>query len=130
MKRTHLAFLAVLGTALAAPVAAQPMGGQGMGPGAGTAQGMGPGGGMGSGAGPAMRFNFDKDNTPGWTLMSAEERTAHSGKMRAAKTYEECKALQTEHHQAMDVRAKEKGVTLPAPRSNGCDRMKARGFFK
>ncbi|MDZ4251422.1 MAG: hypothetical protein U1A72_02475 [Sulfuritalea sp.] len=40
------------------------------------------------------------------------------------------KALQTEHHQAMEVRAKEKGVTLPAPRDNGCERMKARGFVK
>jgi hypothetical protein len=50
--------------------------------------------------------------------------------MRGAKTYEECKAVQDEHHKAMEVRAKEKGVTLPAPRNNGCDRMKARGFYK
>jgi len=137
MKLTYIALLAVLGASLAAPVVAQPAGGQGMGPGQGMGQGMGPGGGMGPGAGgmgpgggKAMRFNFDKNNTPGWALMSAEERTAHSSKMRNAKTYDECKSLQTEHHQAMEVRAKEKGVTLPAPRDNGCDRMKARGFFK
>jgi hypothetical protein len=91
---------------------------------------MGPGAGMGPGAATAPRFNFNKDNTPGWKLMTAEERTAHSGKMRGAKTYEECKAVQDEHHKAMEVRAKEKGVTLPAPRNNGCDRMKARGFYK
>ena len=114
-KFRQLALLAILGAALAAPVAAQPGGGPGMGPG---------GGGMG------MRFNFDQDNTPGWALMDAQERAAHSGKMRNAKTYDECKTLQTEHHQAMEARAKEKGVTLPAPRYNGCDRMKARGFFK
>lgn len=132
MKLAYIALLAVLGASLAAPVAAQPGGGQGMGPGSGMGpgQGMGTGAGMGPGGGKAMRFNFDKNNTPGWALMSAEERTAHSGKMRSAKTYDECKALQTEHHQAMEVRAKEKGVTLPAPRDNGCDRMKARGFFK
>ena len=86
---------------------------------------MGPGGG-----GMGMRFSFDKDTVPGWALMSAEERAAHSGKMRGAKTYDECKALQTKHHQAMEVRAKEKGVNLPGPRYNGCDRMKASGFFK
>jgi hypothetical protein len=89
---------------------------------------MGAGAGMGPGKG--MRYNFNKDNTPGWALMSAEERTAHRDKMRAAKSYDECKAAQEEHHQAMEARAKEKGVTLPAPRYNGCDRMKARGFFK
>lgn len=114
MKLTYIALLAVLGASLAAPVAAQP----------GSGQGMGPGGGMG------MHFKFDKDNTPGWALMSAKERTAHSQKMHAAKTYDECKALQTEHHQAMEARAKEKGATLPVPGANGCDRMKARGFFK
>ena len=132
MKLTYIALLAVLGASLAAPVAAQPGSGQGMGPGGGMGpgQGMGPGGGMGQGGGMGTRFKFDKDNTPGWVLMSAEERTAHSQKMHAAKTYDECKALQTEHHQAMEARAKEKGAKLPAPGANGCDRMKARGFFK
>ena len=85
---------------------------------------------MGPRGGKAMRFNFNKDNTPGWKLMTAEERTVHSGKMRAAKSYDECKVLQDEQHKAMEARAKEKGVMLPAPRQNGCDRMKARGFFK
>jgi hypothetical protein len=85
---------------------------------------------MDPGAGKAMRFNFNKDNTTGWALMSAEERAAHRDKMRGAKTYDECKAAQDEHHKAMEARAKEKGLTLPAPRNNGCDRMKARGFFK
>lgn len=131
-KFARIAALAALGLSLAAPVAAQPGGGQGMGPGAGMGpgQGMGPGAGMGPGGGKGMRFKFDKNTTPGWALMSPEERTAHNQKMLAAKTYEECKALQAEHHQAMEARAKEKGVTLPAPGANGCDRMKARGFFK
>ncbi|MDP1733286.1 MAG: hypothetical protein Q8L44_02845 [Sulfuritalea sp.] len=130
MRLTHIALLAFLGASIATPVFSQPASGQGMGPGSGMGpgQGMGMGPGMGPGAGRAVRFN--KDNTPGWTLMSAEERTAHSGKMRGAKTYDECKAVQAEHHKAMEARAKEKGVTLPAPRNNGCDRMKARGFYK
>ena len=85
---------------------------------------------MGPGGGKAMQFNSNKDNTWGWKLMSPEERTAQRDKMRATKTYDECKALQDEHHKAMEVRAKEKSQTLPAPRNNGCDRMKANGFFK
>jgi hypothetical protein len=120
MKLRHIALLAVLGASLASPVFAQPASGQGMGPGAG----------MGPGGGKAMQFNSNKDNTWGWKLMSPEERTAQRDKMRATKTYDECKALQDEHHKAMEVRAKEKSQTLPAPRNNGCDRMKANGFFK
>jgi hypothetical protein len=85
-----------------------------------------PGPGMGGGRG--MRFN--QNNTPGWTLMTPEERTAMQTKMRAVKTYEECKQLQTEHHTAMQARATEKGVTLNAPRQNGCDNMRARGWIK
>ena len=141
-KLAHIALLAVLGASIATPAFSQPGSGQGMGPGSGMGPGqgmgqgmgpgagMGPGQGMGPGGGRGKRFNFNKDNTPGWKLMSAEERTAHRDKMRGAKTYDECKAVQDEHHKAMEARAKEKGVTLAAPRFNGCDRMKARGFFK
>jgi hypothetical protein len=76
----------------------------------------------------AMRFS--QTNTPGWTLMTTEERAALQSKMRAVKTYDECKLLQDEQHQAMQARAKEKGVTLNVPRQNSCDRMKARGWIK
>ena len=126
MKLTHIALVAFLGAAVAAPVFGQP------GPGGGT--GMGPGTGMGAGmgrsGGKTRRFGFNKDNTPGWTLMSAEERSAHRDKMLAAKSYDECKALQEEQHQAMEARAKEQGKTLRGPRRNACENMKARGFFK
>lgn len=120
MKRSHLTMMLLLGAVLATPSFAQP------GPGMGGGQGMGPGGGQGMG----MRFGFNKDNTPGWSLMTPAERAAHRDKMLASKTYDECQAVQTEHHQAMKARAKEKGVSLPAPRQIGCDRMQARGYFK
>ena len=126
MKLRHIALLAVLGASLASPILAQPAGGQGMGPGAGQGAGMGPG----PGGGKGMQFNANKDNTWGYQLMSAEERNVHRDKMRATKTYDECKALQEDHHKAMEVRAKEQGKTLPTPGTNGCDRMKARGYFK
>ena len=100
-----ITLIALLGAALAAPVLAQP----------------------GRGA-QAMRF--DQNNTRGWTLMTPEERTVHRDKMLSLKNYEECKSFQTEHRSAMEVRAKEKGVSLPVPRQNSCDRMKARGLIK
>ena len=88
---------------------------------------MGTGPGMGQGRG-TMRFS--QTNTPGWTLMTQQERADHMAKMRASKTFEECTQLQDAQHQLMQERAKEKGVTLNVPRQNGCNMMKARGFFK
>ena len=123
MRYAQMAFVGLFGLALIAPVFAQP--GSGMG---GGMQGAGQGGGMGPGGGMGMRFN--QDNTTGWSLMSADERSAHQSKMMSAKTYDECKAVQAEQHKIMEARAKEKGQTLPAPRQNGCDRMKARGLFR
>lgn len=130
MKLAMIAMAALFGATLSASALAQP--GQGMGPGGGMGPGMGPGGGMGPGmgGGRGMRFDFNKDNTPGWSLMTPEERTAHREKMLAAKTPEECKAVQEEHHKQMAARAKEKGQTLRGPRQNACDRMKSRGFYK
>ena len=128
-----LSLIALLAAALAAPVLAQPGPGMGMGAGAGMQNG-GPGAGGPGAGGPGARgmhgMRFNKDNTAGWTLMTPEERTANQNKMRAVKTYDECKLLQTEQHKTMEARAKEKGVTLPTPRQNSCDRMKARGLIK
>ena len=129
-----ITLITLLGAALAAPVLAQggPWMGRGMGggpcvqngaPGAG-----GPGMGPGGRGGRAMMFN--QDNTRGWTLMTADERSAFQKQMREVKTYDECTAVQTEHRGAMEVRAKEQGVTLPTPRQNGCDNLKARGLIK
>ena len=145
----RMAFAGVLGAALALPVLAQPGPGGPASPGVqGTAPCVnqcGPGmrGGKGPGTGPGMGqrghsqagsmgpgMHFSQRNTAGWNLMTAEERNAHREKMMAVKSYDECKSVQAAQHVAMEARAKEKGVSLPQPRSNGCDRMKARGMFK
>jgi len=127
MKLSHLALIALLGTSVALPVYAQP--GPGGGPGVGPGAGMGPGPARAPAA-KAQRYQFNKDNTYGWALMSAAERTAHRDKMLGAKTYDECKAVQDEQHKLMEARAKEKGKTLSGPRQNSCDVMKSRGLFK
>ena len=141
----------LLGAALASPAMAQMgpgMGGawgggpgmQGGGPGMqGGGWGMGPGGGRGmhgmhgmhgmgrGGMGPGMMAQ--QNVARGWQLMTPEERTAQQVKMRAVKTYDECKTVQTEHRTVMEARAKEKGLTLMSPRGNRCDMLKARGLI-
>lgn len=143
-KLKSVALIALLGAAFAAPLLAQPgpgwgmgggMGGMGMGMGGmGGGPGMwngGPGSGrMGPGAGGMRGMGFNQANSGIWSLMTPEERIANQSKMRAVKTFDECKLLQTEHRTLMETRAKEKGLTLPTPRQNGCDNMKTRGFIK
>ena len=107
MKFRHLVIAALLGSALVTPAWSQ--------------GGPGPGGG---------RFAIGANNTPGWSLMTPEERATHQQKMWSFKTFDDCKAFQAEHHALMTTRAQEQGKTLPAARANACDRMKARGLFK
>ncbi|MCW8854364.1 MAG: hypothetical protein OQK76_11850 [Gammaproteobacteria bacterium] len=49
----------------------------------------------------------------GWDLMTAEERVQHRETMRNMKTEEEREAYRMEHHQRMQERAQQRGVTLP-----------------
>lgn len=84
--------------------------------GAALAQPMGPGG-----MGPGMHMG--PDNTPGWKLMTKEERDEHREKMMSMKSADECRTYMTEHHRLMQERAKAKGVTLREPRPEMCDRM-------
>ena len=126
MKNTHTLITgisAALFLVFASSVQAQPAAGMGMGP-------VNSGGGMGPGNGRGHGFSFDSNNTRGWALMTTEERAAHREKMLSAKNYDDCKIIQDEQHEAMIERAKQQGKTLPTPRQNGCDRMKAQGFFK
>ena len=49
----------------------------------------------------------------GWQLMTHEERDAYRARLRAAPNAAERERLRREHHQAMLVRARERGVSLP-----------------
>jgi len=116
-----------LGAALSAVVLAQ----MGPGAGAGRSMGAGPGAGMGAGMGAgAGAGQMGQTNTPGWSLMTPEERTATQSRMREVKTYEECVQVQAEHRTQMTTRAAERGVTLNTPQQNYCDVAKARGLVK
>jgi hypothetical protein len=66
-------------------------------------------------------------------LLTRQERREHHDKMMAAKSVEQCRALQAEQQKLLEQRAKDKGVQLPTPRRGAqdmCERMQARGRFK
>jgi hypothetical protein len=56
----------------------------------------------------------------GSQLMTRQERIEYRNQMRALKTQEERNAFRLEHHNRMQERAKERGLTLPdAPPAQG-----------
>lgn len=76
--------------------------------------GMGPGAGRGA-------ARWGSDFTPGWALMTQQERNEHRDRMRSMKTYEECKAYVEQNHEQMAARAKERGgKVLAQPRRDAC----------
>lgn len=112
-----------MGIAMSQPAGAKGPGAgtgpMGAGPGASApGMGMGPGGGRGA-------AHWGSDYTPGWTLMSQQERNEHRDRMRSMKTYEECKTYQDQHHEQMAARAKERGgKALAQPRRDACGSLK------
>ena len=65
-----------------------------------------------AGAGPVSAA----DDAPifGAQLMTQQERLEYRDRMRAARTQEERERIRNQHHEQMQVRAKERGATLPA----------------
>ncbi len=132
MKNLRLIVLAsLIGVSMGVAVA-QPGGGKGPGAGPGpmgagptaSAPGMGMGMGMGPGGGRGAA-RWGSDYTPGWALMTQQERNEHRDRMRSMKTYEECKAYQDQHHEQMAAKAKERGgKVLAQPRRDACSGFK------
>ena len=69
-------------------------------------------------------MRFGPQNSPGWALMTAQERSEHRSKMLGFTNYEDCASYVAEHHAKMLERARDKGVTLPdEPRPGFCQRL-------
>ena len=67
-------------------------------------------------------------NTPGWSLMTPQERAEHRSKMMGFTNYEDCASYLAKHHAMMLERARNQGVTLPAePRPGFCQRLPHKG---
>lgn len=81
--------------------------------------GMGMRGGPGMGAGPGPRTG--PDYTPGWGMMTPEERDAHHKRMFDSKNAQECRQAMDEHAKLMNERAKQRGLgPVPGPRRDAC----------
>jgi hypothetical protein len=90
-------------------------------PASGPMMGM-PGGGM-----RGMRgWQGNRDNTPGWAMMSRAERDEHHRKMQSMTSADECKVYMDKHRAEMVERAKQQGRAAPgavAPRHDPCARL-------
>ncbi len=93
-------------------------------PASGPMMGM-PGSGMGGMRG--MRgWQANRDNTPGWGMMSRTERDEHRRQMQALTNADECRATMDKHRAEMIERAKRQGRPAPgavAPRHDPCARL-------
>jgi hypothetical protein len=70
---------------------------------------------------PPAEANWGKSFTPGWSMMTKEERKALTAKLRKVTTYNDCKAAVDEAAQKAAERAKSKGMAEPAkPKRDGC----------
>lgn len=134
MKRIRTTVLATLAGLTMAMAIAQP--GPGKGPGAGPGMGPGPmaagpgasapgmGMGMGHGGGRGAG-RWGADYTPGWAMMTQQERNEHRERMRSMTSYEACKTYHEQHHEQMAARAKERGAQMMAqPRRDACAGLK------
>ena len=67
-----------------------------------------------------MPVTVADDAVYGWALMTKQERSEHRNMMRSLQTEQEREAYMLEHHERMQERANERGVTLPStPQQRG-----------
>ena len=92
----------------------------------GPGYGPGRGGPMG---GPMMGGpRVGADVTPGWAMMTPDERREHQEKMRGFKDQQACQAYMEDFHKKMQERAKQQGKTLPFQGPGpGCDFLRKQG---
>ena len=100
----YLARLSLLALACAGATVslAQSASGPGMGPGPHASA-------PHAGMGPRSGTGF----TPGWNMMTKEERAAHQAAMAGMKSQGDCVSYMEQHHKQMMERARERG--LPGP---------------
>lgn len=77
-----------------------------------------------------MSMSQDQEQIYGSQLMTNDERMEYQTKMRTAKTAEEGEQFRSEHHKAMQKRAKDRGITLPDdPQARGDGRGMGTGSY-
>jgi len=97
------------------------------GPCAAMAGASGPAGGCGGPGRTGMHGRWGSDNTPGWSMMTSEERQAHRQRMAGMQDRADCQAYMDQHHADMVARATERGTSMPArPRRDPCASLPAK----
>jgi hypothetical protein len=77
----------------------------------------------GPGRGPGARWG--SDFTPGWSMMSAQERNEHRERMCGFTNHDECRKHMDQHHEQVAEPAKARGMAMPAqPRHDACAGLK------
>jgi hypothetical protein len=76
------------------------------------------------GRGHRMMASPGPGNTPGWSLMSPQERQQHHQRLKAMKTRRECEQFVQDHHREMMARAQQRHRPEPhAPHDNPCQEL-------
>lgn len=113
-----------LGAAVAvSAVSAQPATPQGPRAAASAASGPGYGPGYGPGRG-MMGGRWGSRYTPGWSMMTPQERDEHHRIMSQVRTQDDCRKAIDEHRALMEKRAGERGFTMRGPRADACRGLK------
>lgn len=64
--------------------------------------------------------------TPGWKLMTPDERSAYRDKLHATKSFEECQAVVHQTHQELAERAKASGKSIGVESDKACKRLSSK----
>lgn len=92
---------------------------------AGLVQAQGAASAPGMGMGGMRGWQMNRDNTPGWSMMSRAERQAHHDKMMSMTDHSACTAYMEQHHAQMVARAKQRGRSMPVmPKKDACAALK------
>lgn len=79
----------------------------------------------------AQPWQAGPDNTPGWKMMTPEERSEHIKTMHSFTSLEACQAYLKQHRDQMQERAKSRHMRNPGRmRHDPCQQLKAMGQFK
>jgi hypothetical protein len=66
------------------------------------------------------RWHTGPRHTPGWTMMSEQERAQHHARLQAAQSPEECQRILEEHRGQMEQRATERRMPMRRPSRAAC----------
>jgi len=76
----------------------------------------------GAASSPPLNLRVGPEYTPGWEMMTPEERDAYRQKMFAVPTKQECRRLRDEQIKAAAQRARVRGIKdIPDPRYDACE---------